>query len=149
MIFKKVSIFRMQKVVFFKQYSFVVTWHQHRSLVTQGKQTENEYKTLFLFYSDRYSRKIIIVVGVSLWSVTTLAGSFVPDNVILSILVLLIEITCFLYQSFWLFALLRCLVGVGEASYSCVAPTIIADIYKADMRTAMFALFNIAVPLGR
>jgi MFS family permease len=44
--------------------------------------------------------------------------------------------------------LLRSLVGVGEASYSCVAPTIIADMYKNDMRTRMLALFNIAVPLG-
>lgn len=43
----------------------------------------------------------------------------------------------------------RGLVGVGEASYSCVAPTIIADMYKDDMRTRMLALFNIAVPLGR
>jgi MFS family permease len=50
---------------------------------------------------------------------------------------------------FWLFILLRGLVGVGEASYSCVAPTIIADMYKHDMRTTMLALFNIAVPLGR
>jgi len=44
--------------------------------------------------------------------------------------------------------LLRSLVGVGEASYLCVAPTIIADMYKNDMRTRMLALFNIAVPLG-
>ena len=43
----------------------------------------------------------------------------------------------------------RCVVGVGEASYSCVAPTIIADMYKSDMRTTMLAVFNIAVPLGR
>jgi MFS family permease len=45
--------------------------------------------------------------------------------------------------------LLRGLVGVGEASYSCVAPTIIADMYKGDIRTTMLAIFNIAVPLGR
>ena len=44
--------------------------------------------------------------------------------------------------------LLRGLVGVGEASYSCVAPTIIADIYKHDTRTNMLAIFNTAVPLG-
>jgi MFS family permease len=45
--------------------------------------------------------------------------------------------------------LLRGLVGVGEASYSCVAPTIIADLYTDTMRTRMLALFNIAIPLGR
>jgi MFS family permease len=43
---------------------------------------------------------------------------------------------------------LRGFVGVGEASYSCVAPTIIADMYRYDMRTTMLAVFNIAVPLG-
>jgi len=48
-----------------------------------------------------------------------------------------------------LFLFTRALVGIGEASYSCVAPTIIADMYKDDMRTKMLALFNIAVPLGR
>ncbi|CAF4224399.1 unnamed protein product, partial [Rotaria magnacalcarata] len=73
---------------------------------------------------------MLITVGVSVWSVTTLAGSFVPKNL------------------FAVFAILRGLVGIGEASYSCVAPTIIADMYKHDMRTRMLALFNIAVPVG-
>ncbi len=49
---------------------------------------------------------------------------------------------------FWLFALLRGLVGVGEASYSCVAPTIIGDLYHGDMRTRMLAVFNLAIPVG-
>jgi hypothetical protein len=35
-------------------------------------------------YRDRYSRKMMIVAGVSLWSLTTLAGSFVPNHVIFS-----------------------------------------------------------------
>ena len=43
---------------------------------------------------------------------------------------------------------LRALVGIGEASYSCVAPTIIADLFKHNRRTTMLAIFNIAVPLG-
>ncbi|CAF0865140.1 unnamed protein product [Adineta ricciae] len=85
---------------------------------------------LFGYLGDRFSRKIMIILGVSLWSMTTVAGSFVPPNL------------------FWLFVLLRSLVGVGEASYSCVAPTIIADLFTSDMRTTMLAVFNIAVPLG-
>jgi len=85
---------------------------------------------LFGYLGDRYSRKLMIVLGVTLWSLTTVAGSFVPAHL------------------FWLFLLLRCLVGVGEASYSCVAPTIIADMYKHDTRTTMLAIFNIAIPLG-
>ncbi|CAF3386766.1 unnamed protein product [Rotaria sp. Silwood1] len=85
---------------------------------------------LFGYLGDRYSRKLMIILGVTLWSITTVAGSFVPQNL------------------FWVFVLLRSLVGVGEASYSCVAPTIIADIFTHDMRTRMLAFFNIAVPLG-
>ncbi|CAF0942045.1 unnamed protein product [Rotaria sordida] len=85
---------------------------------------------LFGYLGDRYSRKLMIILGVTLWSITTIAGSFVPKHL------------------FWLFVLLRSLVGVGEASYSCVAPTIIADIFTHDMRTRMLAVFNIAVPLG-
>ncbi|CAF0741330.1 unnamed protein product [Didymodactylos carnosus] len=85
---------------------------------------------LFGYLGDRYSRKNIILLGVTLWSMTTVAGSFVPSNY------------------FVIFVILRSLVGVGEASYSCVAPTIIGDLYKHDSRTKMLALFNIAVPLG-
>lgn len=44
--------------------------------------------------------------------------------------------------------MLRSLVGVGEASYSCVASTIIADLYRDDKRTKMLALFNAAIPIG-
>lgn len=84
----------------------------------------------FGYLGDRYSRKVMIIFGVTLWSLTTLLGSFVPEGY------------------FTLFMLSRGLVGVGEASYSCVAPTIIADMYKDDTRTKMLALFNIAVPLG-
>jgi MFS family permease len=49
---------------------------------------------------------------------------------------------------FWLFALFRSLVGVGEASYSCVAPTIIGDLYRGEMRTRMLAVFIFAIPVG-
>ena len=44
--------------------------------------------------------------------------------------------------------IIRGLVGVGEASYSCVAPTIIGDLFTAEMRTRMLAAFYIAVPVG-
>lgn len=49
---------------------------------------------------------------------------------------------------FWLFLIIRCLVGVGEASYSCIAPTLIGDLYTDSMRTTMLAIFYLAVPVG-
>lgn len=38
----------------------------------------------------------------------------------------------------------RALVGVGEASYATIAPTIIADLYPAKERTMALAYFYIA-----
>lgn len=49
---------------------------------------------------------------------------------------------------FWLFGILRGAVGIGEASYSTVAPTIIADLFSDKMRTAMLTLFYFAIPVG-
>ena len=50
---------------------------------------------------------------------------------------------------FWAFLLLRALVGVGEASYSTIAPTIIADLFAKDRRTKALAVFYFAIPVGR
>lgn len=43
----------------------------------------------------------------------------------------------------------RALVGIGEASYSTIAPTIISDMFTHDMRSKMLALFYFAIPVGR
>ena len=51
-------------------------------------------------------------------------------------------------KKFWLFAIIRSLVGIGEASYSCVAPTIIGDLFTNEKRTKMLAFFYLAVPVG-
>ncbi|CAF0772980.1 unnamed protein product [Brachionus calyciflorus] len=85
---------------------------------------------LFGYLGDRYSRKWLIIFGISFWSFMTFIGSFVPED------------------KFWLFMLIRSLVGIGEASYSCVAPTIIGDLFTDDMRTKMLAVFYLAVPVG-
>lgn len=44
--------------------------------------------------------------------------------------------------------MIRSLVGIGEASYSCVAPTIIGDLFTDQVRTKMLGLFYLAVPVG-
>jgi MFS transporter, Spinster family, sphingosine-1-phosphate transporter len=85
---------------------------------------------LFGYLGDRYPRKWLIIFGISFWSAMTLIGSFVPPD------------------KFWLFVIIRSLVGIGEASYSCVAPTIIGDLFTTDSRTQMLALFYLAVPVG-
>ncbi|XP_076364573.1 protein spinster homolog 1-like [Tachypleus tridentatus] len=85
---------------------------------------------VFGYLGDRYSRKLIIGCGVSFWSLTTFLGSFVPSGYI------------------GVFMVLRAFVGTGEASYSTIAPTIIADLFFSSMRSKMLALFYFAIPVG-
>lgn len=83
---------------------------------------------VFGYLGDRYSRKWIMALGVFLWSTTTLLGSFM--------------------NHFGWFITFRALVGIGEASYSTIAPTIISDLFVGDMRSKMLALFYFAIPVG-
>lgn len=88
------------------------------------------FAPVFGFLGDRYSRKIIIIFGVLFWSSVTLLSSFVQPH------------------HTGLFFLFRGLVGIGEASYSTVAPTIIADLFVGKKRSTMIALFYFAIPVG-
>lgn len=88
------------------------------------------FAPLFGYWGDRYARKNIMAFGVLFWSATTFFGSYVPSDKVA------------------LFYLFRGLVGIGEASYSTLAPTIIADLYTKDARTKMLALFYFAIPVG-
>lgn len=85
---------------------------------------------VFGYLGDRWTRKYIISGGVLFWSLTTYLGSVIPES-----------------SSGWFF-FMRALVGVGEASYSTIAPTIIADLFINEMRTRMLALFFFAIPVG-
>ena len=78
--------------------------------------------------AEKRSRWMLIGVGVALWSLasgaTGLAGSFV---------VLLIT---------------RCFVGVGEAAYGPIAPTVISDLYPVKDRGRVLSWFYLAIPVG-
>uniref|UniRef100_A0A8C6M1G5 Protein spinster homolog 1 n=1 Tax=Nothobranchius furzeri TaxID=105023 RepID=A0A8C6M1G5_NOTFU len=84
----------------------------------------------FGYLGDRYNRKYIMSAGILFWSSVTLASSYTPK------------------EHFWALLLTRGLVGVGEASYSTIAPTIIADLYIKEKRTNMLSLFYFAIPVG-
>uniref|UniRef100_U5EK81 Putative sugar transporter/spinster transmembrane protein n=1 Tax=Corethrella appendiculata TaxID=1370023 RepID=U5EK81_9DIPT len=86
------------------------------------------FALLFGYLGDRYSRKWIMALGVFLWSATTLIGSYMTN--------------------FYWFITFRALVGIGEASYSTIAPTIISDLFISNVRSKMLALFYFAIPVG-
>ncbi|XP_057677683.1 protein spinster homolog 3 isoform X2 [Corythoichthys intestinalis] len=85
---------------------------------------------LFGYLGDRYNRVYIMAAGLSVWLLTATGSSFVPKSY------------------FWLLVLLRGLVGIGEASYSTIAPTIIGDLFTGGQRTIMIAAFYIFIPVG-
>ncbi|XP_069359524.1 protein spinster isoform X5 [Maniola hyperantus] len=86
------------------------------------------FAPIFGYLGDRYSRRLIMAFGVALWCLTTFAGSFI--------------------QSFVPFTIFRGLVGIGEASYSTIAPTIISDLFVGNVRSKMLAFFYFAIPVG-
>jgi MFS family permease len=49
---------------------------------------------------------------------------------------------------FWLFALLRSGIGVGDAAFASVSSSIISDLYAGEKRTKMLSIFFLAIPLG-
>ena len=85
---------------------------------------------LFGYLGDRYSRKWILVFGLSMWSLSTLVGS--------------------LQRNFVAFMAFRALVGVGEASYSTIGKQILERIVHhlnlpslfIVWRTPIFQLFG-------
>ena len=86
------------------------------------------FAPLFGYLGDRWSRKYIMLLGLSLWALATFLGSFM--------------------KNFWAFLFFRALVGIGEASYSTIAPAIISDLFTKDTRSRVLALFYFAIPVG-
>lgn len=78
--------------------------------------------------AERRSRWMLIGVGVILWSLAS-SGSG-------------------LAAGFTVLLLTRCFVGVGEAAYGPVAPTVISDFYPVKMRGQVLAWFYMAIPVG-
>lgn len=88
------------------------------------------FAPIFGYLGDRFSRKYVMAFGITIWSITTYAGSLMGR------------------EHFWGFFALRGLVGIGEASYSTVAPTIIADLFVGERRSIALSVFYFAIPCG-
>jgi MFS family permease len=75
-----------------------------------------------------HRRKILIAVGVALWSLATVVSGLARNAHEL--------------------ILARIAVGVGEASYATLAPTIIDDVAPIDRKNRWLAIFYLAIPVG-
>lgn len=83
---------------------------------------------LFGARADKSARKGLIALGVAIWSLATVASG--------------------LATGFWTLLAARVVVGVGEASYAVLAPTIIDDLTPPDGKGRALAVFYLAIPLG-
>ncbi len=80
------------------------------------------------FLGDRMKRKNLIAGGIMLWSLATVGAAFA--------------------RSYEELLVARALLGVGEACYATIAPSIIADLYSKDQRSRKLAYFYLATPVG-
>ncbi len=78
--------------------------------------------------ADRWPRKVVIAAGVALWSLATGAAAFAVG--------------------FWTLLVTRALVGVGEAAYATLSPSLISDLYPPAARNRILTLFYVAIPVG-
>jgi MFS family permease len=73
-------------------------------------------------------RKRLMMLGVSIWSAATVASGLMHGAVPLLVA--------------------RAVVGVGEASYATIAPTVIDDLATPEKKGRWMALFYTAIPIG-
>jgi MFS family permease len=77
---------------------------------------------------DRWKRVHVAAAGVALWSLATFASG--------------------LAASFAWLALARAVVGIGEASYTVITPSLLSDHYPASRRGRALSIFYAAMPVG-
>ena len=106
------------------------------------------FAPLFGYLGDRYSRRAIMATGVFFWSVFTVLGSLINGPAPPTTDEGIVREVSWENPGYWKFLACRAMVGIGEASYSTIAPTIISDMFVKNMRSRMLAVFYFAIPVG-
>jgi MFS transporter, Spinster family, sphingosine-1-phosphate transporter len=77
---------------------------------------------------DRQPRFRLAALAILLWSAATFGSGLAP--------------------TFLLLVLMRSLIGVGEAGYTVVTPSLLSDFYPAAQRGRALSIFYAAIPVG-
>lgn len=83
---------------------------------------------------DRMSRKNIILISLAIWTLSVLISSFV--------------------KSYWSFLACQIFAGIGQANFTTIAPTIIADLFHESVSghksklSKWIGIFYLAMPIG-
>jgi len=83
---------------------------------------------IFGILGDRGRRTRLVAVGVVIWSLATVCSGLAADK--------------------WSLLLSRAVIGVGEASFITLAPTLIDDIAPLDRKGRWLSVFYASVPIG-
>ncbi len=83
---------------------------------------------VFGYLGDRMRRTALITFGIAVWSIATFASGLVHGAGTM--------------------LLCRAIVGVGEASFTSIAPTILDDVAPKDKKGKYLAIFFVAQPIG-
>jgi MFS family permease len=82
----------------------------------------------FGFLADRWIRKNVVAIGVTIWSVATVLTA--------------------LSQSYLHLFIGRAVVGIGEASYYPAGTSLLSDYFPKDSRPRAMAIWNVGTALG-
>ncbi len=83
----------------------------------------------FMGYAgDRMKRTHLLALGVGVWSLATLASGLVA--------------------TYGQLCMARAFLGIGEATYGVIAPTILMDLYSREARSRVMSAFYLAMPVG-
>ena len=82
----------------------------------------------FGYLGDRLSRKWLIAFGIFVWSLGTVMTGFATG--------------------FGMLLFYRVLVGLGEASYATISPSLISDAFASSWRNNALTIFYVAIPVG-
>ncbi len=83
---------------------------------------------LFGFLGDRYHRGRLMALGIFIWSFATAGAGF--------------------SRNFGQMLVSRAAVGIGEADYATVAPSLLSDFFSKARRGLAMSIFQATVPIG-
>jgi len=77
---------------------------------------------------DKYKRPKLLAAAVFMWSIATALAGFA--------------------RGFWTMAVARSSVGIGEAAYSSIGPSLVEDYTPTAWKSRVMAVFLLALPVG-
>jgi MFS family permease len=107
---------------------FHITNAQWGTLTSIFLVSYSVFSPIMGWLGDRYRRTWLLGLGVGVWSLATIGSG--------------------LANSYGHLALARSILGIGEATYGVIAPTILLDLFPREQRARLMSTFYLAIPLG-